>query len=98
MTGASICYIGQVCKPIKGISKGLAEDADMNDHIIKNAKDQIKFISSSQNGKFMIDKVLKQDEGLTYNLFRKDVQESFINEGGKDEKTGIIIPRHIYIK
>ncbi len=46
----------------------------------------------------MIDKVLKQDEGLTYNLFRKDVQDSFINEGGKDEKTGTIIPRHIYIK
>jgi len=39
MTGASICYIGQVCKPIKGISNGLAEDADMNDHVIKNAKD-----------------------------------------------------------
>lgn len=46
----------------------------------------------------MIDKVLKQDEGLTHNLFRKDVQDSFINEGGKDEKTGTNIPRHIYIK
>jgi hypothetical protein len=39
MTGASICYIGQVCKPIKGISNGLPEDAYMNDHVIKNAKD-----------------------------------------------------------
>ena len=46
----------------------------------------------------MLDKVLQQDEGLTYNLFRKDVNSDFITEVKKDEKTGLIIPRHIFIK
>lgn len=45
----------------------------------------------------MIDKVLNQEEGLTYNLFRSNVKEPFINEEIKDEKTGTLIPRHIYI-
>ena len=46
----------------------------------------------------MLDKVLQQDEGLTYNLFRKDVNSDFITEEKKDEKTGLTIPRHIFIK
>ena len=40
-TGASACYIGYVDKPIKGVKKGLAEDANDTAHNIPDAKKEI---------------------------------------------------------
>ena len=40
-TGATAVYLGKVVKPIKGVSKGLREDASELSHIIDGAKPHI---------------------------------------------------------
>ena len=40
-THATSCYIGKIAKPIKGVSKGMAEDEDEDAHIINGASNYI---------------------------------------------------------
>jgi hypothetical protein len=44
-TGATAAYIGQVAKPIKGVSQGLPEHSLDEDHLLPQTKDEIQFIS-----------------------------------------------------
>lgn len=66
-SGASASYIGYVTKPIKGIKNGLAEDADDTAHNIPGAKQEIQFTHYSEScTSTMKDKILLQNEGVTY--------------------------------
>ena len=73
-TGASASYIGYVTKPIKGVKAGLAEDDNDEAHNIPGAKQEIQFMFASKDCKdIMKDKILLQEEGVTYNLIKDDV-------------------------
>ena len=66
-TGATAVYVGKVKRPIRGIKDGLRDDEYDVDHIIKGAKPQIEFSNASPGDfDFLQEKILKQDEGVTY--------------------------------
>lgn len=95
-TGASACYVGFVTKPIKGIKNGLAEDADENAHHIVGSKQEIQFQYSSENCKdVMKDKILLQEEGVTYDLIN-DEKTNATNKNITDAKDGL--PKHLFIE
>ena len=67
-TGASATYVGKINKPIK---TGLAEDANDQDHHLPGAKPQIEITNATEEYKFLVGQILKQDQGVTYDLFRE---------------------------
>lgn len=96
-TGATAVYVGKVKRPIKGIKDGLRDDEYDTDHIIKGAKPQIEFLNASpSNFDFLQEKILKQDEGVTYQLFNPDVKNAN-NPHVTDENAQEGIAKHIFI-
>jgi hypothetical protein len=71
-TGSTACYIGKLTKPIKGVSKGMPEDASDQAHIIDGAKEEIQFIHASQGFEFMEGKVLTREQGITFDMFKPE--------------------------
>jgi len=69
-TSATAVYIGKIARPIKGVSKGMEEDDDEDAHLINGSKPEIQFIHSSPSHEFMVGNVLKQDQGVTYELLK----------------------------
>lgn len=61
-TDSTAVYAGKVVLPIKPIKEGSNDTA----HILDGAQPQIQFMNSSQDHSFMVDKILKQDEGITF--------------------------------
>lgn len=49
-------------KPIKSIK----EDSNDTEHIDPSAAEQIQFMHASGEHEFLVDKILKQDEGITF--------------------------------
>jgi len=64
-TGATGCYIGKLMQPRKEIN----EDDDDRGHIDEEHPKIITFIHSSENHDFMKGKILKNDEGVTHEVF-----------------------------
>ena len=91
-TGASATYVGKITKPIK---TGLPEDAFDQDHLLPGAKAQIEFINASKDFDFLVGKILKQEDGVTYDLFREGDQlkqkENIV------EATESGLPRHLIV-
>ena len=71
VSDSTAVYVGKVVKPIKEIND---EDDDAA-HIDPNAVDQIQFSHSDENHNFMVDKILKPDEGITFGLFQEEPKE-----------------------
>ena len=61
-------YVGKVVNPIKEIT----EADDDKAHVDANAVPQIQFSHSDDTHNFMVDKILKQNEGITYSLFTEE--------------------------
>ena len=99
-TGSTAVYIGKVVKPIKGISNGLPEDADEWAHVIETAKPHIKFMhATNDHREFLVDKILEQEQGITYRLFKeeeKKPESAKKAEEGKEEPVDKT-PKHIFI-
>ena len=75
-TGATSVYVGKLDKPIKGFSQGLAEDDDDEAHIIPKAETEIQFQHADKDHQFLVDQVLQQQQGITYQqLFAKADEE-----------------------
>jgi len=64
-TEATGCYIGRLEPPMKSI----ADDADEDAHQDNEAPLVIKISHTSADHKFMIDKVLKNNEGISHEVF-----------------------------
>lgn len=88
-TGATSVYVGKLDKPIRGFSQGLAEDDDDEAHIIPKAETEIQFKHADKDHQFLVDQVLKQQEGVTYQQLFAQPEE---NEVGSHE-----LPKHIVI-
>ena len=94
-TGSTSTYIAKVCKPIRGIKDGLEEDEDEDAHIIEDSDDQLNYIFYSERAaKILKDKVLKQNEGVSFDLFREEIT-STSNPFITDEVDSL--PKHIVI-
>ena len=97
-TGATAVYLGKITKPIKGIAEGLIKEDDNDEaHLMPDAQDRIEFIHSSKDFKYLEGKLLQQNEGITYRLFK----EEFTHATNADiidqnEQTGA--PKHIFVK
>jgi hypothetical protein len=91
-TGANAVYIGELTKPIKGFKDGLQEDDDDTAHIIPNAKLEIQWKHASKDHQFLVDKVLKQEEGITYEKLYSDAANPASVEFKKEDP-----PKHIII-
>ena len=76
-------YVGKVVMPIKAIK----DDDDDTAHIDANAVAQIQFSHSDDGHNFMVDKILKQDEGVTYSLFTEEPPVE-TEEEPKEEEEG----------
>ena len=91
-TGATAVYIGELTKPIKGFKDGLVEDDDDTAHIIPNAKIEIQMKHASKDHQFLVDKVMKQTEGITYDKLYSDAANPANEEFKKEDP-----PKHIII-
>lgn len=85
-TNATGVYIGKLCYPMKPIE----DDAGENDHEDTEAAKVIRYLYATDDHKYLIDKVLPADRGVTHDVF-KDAppaeepveQEENAEEGGE---------------
>ncbi len=97
-TGATAVYIGKVVLPKKKIK----DDDNDQAHIDAAAEPQVLFQYASGEHEFMVDKILKQDEGVTYGLFRDEPAEegeppATERQEGEEEEVKEVLPKHIYV-
>jgi len=104
-TKSTACYIGKLAAPKKAIK----EDDDDRAHIDPDAANIIQFTNASEGHEYLVDKILKQDQGLTFDVF-KDPEAAPVEEGEKAEEDVTaslkspqkekpeVLPRTIYVK
>ena len=83
-------------RPIRGIKDGLREDEDDRAHIIDRAKPQIEFLHASEGYRYLEGKILKQEEGVTYGLFKEDVNHGS-NPTVVDAEPATGFAKHIFV-
>jgi len=109
ITGSTSVYVGKIKTPINPIKDGDDDTA----HIKADAVPEIQFMYSTENADFMVDKVLKQDQGITYSLFttpegeeNKDEAEAAAEEEVDEDGNKIVkppkpqaekLPKHILV-
>ena len=83
VSDSTAVYVGKVTMPIKEIK----DEDDDTAHIDPNAVAQIQFVNSDDSHNFMVDKILKQDQGVTYSLFLEEppTEEEVKEEEQEDE-------------
>lgn len=69
-TGATAVYIGKVIAPHKKIE----DDSDDKAHLNPDADKVIRFCNADEDHKFIVDRTLSNDQGLTFDVF-KDPEE-----------------------
>lgn len=103
-TGATGVYIGKLVYPMKEIE----EDAGELDHEDQEAPKVIRYIHATENHKFLIDRCLGPDEGITHDVFKdatnveEEQQEENPEEEGEEkpveEKDIIDTFKHVYVE
>lgn len=100
-TGSTAVYVGKVCKPFKSIK----EDADDTAHLDPSAEDHIQFIKADSDNGFIVDKILKQNEGVTFKALFGEEEEKEKEEEPEEDENGEkivkppkeVLPRHKFI-
>ena len=77
-TKSTAVYIGKLETPKRRIQ----EDDDDKAHIDDDAQKIIHFLNASKGHEFLVDAVLRQDQGLTYDVF-KDTAD---NENAEEQQ------------
>jgi hypothetical protein len=105
-TSATAVYIGKLARPFKPVNDGSTED----DHLNPDADPLIRFVHANKEHSFLVDKTLRADQGLTFEVFKnlEEVKEEEAPveevEEGSEEKPKVqkepeeILPRSIYVK
>lgn len=88
-TSSTAVYIGKLVNPKRRIE----EDDDDKAHLDEGAEKIIHYIHSTKGHEFLVDKVLKQEQGLTFEVFKDDepVEEEAPAEEEQDEEGNIIV-------
>jgi hypothetical protein len=98
-TTSTAVYIGKVQKP----KRKIRDDQNDKAHIMPSAPEQIEIQFASEGTEFLVDKVLKQEDGITYDLFREVAEEEKApaeegEEGaGKKDESAEKLPKHIFV-
>lgn len=66
-TQATAVYVGKLVNPKKPIK----EDDDETAHVDRDSDKIIHYLHATLGNEFMVDKVLKQDQGLTFDVFKE---------------------------
>jgi hypothetical protein len=94
-------YIGKLVAPTKKIK----EDDDDRAHIDADAQNIIHFLKASKGHEYLVDAILKQDQGLTFDVF-KDPENAPAEEAPAEGEEGKPVakadeqekvPRSVYI-
>lgn len=90
MTNATAVYIGKVVQPKKAIQENDNDRA----HIDRDADHVITYLSANQEHSFLIDKSLRKDQGVTFDVFNDpepSVKEEAAAEPELDEEGNPIV-------
>jgi hypothetical protein len=77
-TKATAVYMGKLVSP----KRPIREDDDETSHKDSEADKIIHFLNATSGHEYLVDKILKQDQGLTFDVFREEepVEEERILE------------------
>ena len=75
-TQATGVYIGKLVYPIRPIE----EDAGENEHLDEEAPKVVRYLYATPDHKFLIDRCLKPDEGITHDVFKESSQANLEEE------------------
>lgn len=105
-TGSTAVYIGKVQKP----KRKIRDDQNDKAHIMPSAPEEIMIQYASEGCEFIVDKILKQEDGITYDLFREGEGEAEeekkeevpAEEGEEGEEKKVAppkekLPKHIFV-
>jgi len=103
-TGSTAVYIGQQVVPKKKIEDGDLDTA----HEDSEAQKVIHFLNASDGHSFMVDKILTQEQGLSFDVFKEDepVEEAAPEEAEEGEEGAEPkpkkepeeqFPKHVYV-
>ena len=91
-TGSTAVYIGKIVKPIKEIK----DDSNDTEHLDPNAAEQIQFMHASGDHESLVDKILKQEDGITYQeLFATPDPEPEAPVEGEDVDPNAPVPEKL---
>jgi len=95
-TGATSIYVGKLAQPIRGFGQGLREDDDDEAHIIPKAQTEIQLLHADADHQSLVDQVLRQGQGVTFErLFSAEAEKE--EEEAAKEPNANDVPKHIVI-
>ena len=83
-TKATAVYIGKLVSPKKHIN----EQDDDQAHIDADAAQIIHYLKATENHQYLVDQILKQDQGLTFDVFKDLENASETKETEENEEDG----------
>ena len=92
-TGATAAYIGKLVAPKKLIQEGDDDEA----HIDDGSEKILHFQNANKEHKFLVDKVLNKDEGLTFDVFKELEVNPEAEENAPAEEVDPTLPRHVLV-
>ena len=63
--------------------KAIADEDDDKAHIDEAAQPMIQFSNANSEHEFLVDKILQQDQGITYDVFKDDPEGEGAGDGGE---------------
>jgi len=79
-TKSTAVYVGKLVAPKKSIK----EDDDDRAHIDADAAKIIHFTNATDGHQYLVDKILRQEQGLTFDVFKDEEKKE--GEGAGDEE------------
>lgn len=81
-TSSTAVYVGKLVSPKRPIT----DEDDETAHIDEEAAKIIHFLHATKSHEYLVDKVLKQEQGLTFDVFRDEEtpEEERLLEEGED--------------
>lgn len=101
-TNSTAVYIGKLVSPKKPIS----DDDDDEAHIDNESPQIIHYMKATTGHEFLVDAILKQDQGLTFEVFKEDEEENTSVFQGEVEDSGEeqapkepveVLPKYIHV-
>ena len=101
-TNSTAVYIGKLVSP----NKPIKEDDDDRAHIDSDAQQIIQFLKATEGHEYLVNKILKPDQGLTFDVFREEAAETK-PEGEEDGENPVptkakeaveALPRSVFVK
>ncbi len=102
-TKATAVYIGKLVAPKKVIK----DDDDDRAHIDPDAQNIIRYLNASEGHEYMVDAILKPDQGLTFDVFKEEAAAADDQPPAEDEAAEVktkkkeqaeVLPRTVYVK